>query len=704
MSAPDGYEQLRHIRDQAEDVPPWEPNEPPPDDAPGGVPPEPARDLFLPDGCPVIPLGVSGEMYFYLDQLGQLRALKAKDHSRLNVQSLFGRLSELLYDFWPRKTQQGADWVTTGWKPELAAESLMAAAAAKGAWSPVDKVRGAGAWPGPDGELILHVGDRLLIVPAERADSAAGRRVPWTDVPPGVVGGYVYPTAPPTLRPALDAAPPGPDGPAAKMLELFSTWNVRRKEIDPTLMLGWTGAGMLGGAIPWRVLMWTTGGFGTGKSTLQDVLKWTMGENGILQTSDYTAAAVRQLVRHSSLPVALDEAEAEEDNRKMNQLIKLARDAATGALAVRGGSDHEAATFTLRSGFLFSSILIPPLLPQDRSRIAVIDLLKLPKDAPKPKVTPKRMAELGAQLLRRLVDNWHRWPATLEAYRNAMGEVGHSARGQDVFGTMLAAADLLLYDEPPDSDSLVAWQEKMPATAIAETEGAGDDADACLTYLLTTSIEAPRDRQRGPIGWWQLRAQGVNPEDGQAVTDDEKRHANRVLSTYGVKVHEYDLDDGLGPRPWLAVANMHTGLAKLFEGTQWGARPGADGVWKQSLGRLVKDQRQLNVQVWFGKNIRSTLLQLDLCSPAGESPPDDDSSAAGRSPGTSGAGTGTTSTASGRSAADPAFPYDQSAAGGPPRPGGADKETTWGAGGRSAADTAFLTPVAPGPDPRPDTL
>jgi hypothetical protein len=94
-------------------------------------------------------------------------------------------------------------------------------------------------------------------------------------------------------------------------------------------------------------------------------IKHMFGPRGLLQSSDATAAAIRQIVGQASVPIALDEAESDEDNRSINKLVKLARDAASGSEAMRGGSDHNASRFTVRSPFMFGSILIPPLLPQD---------------------------------------------------------------------------------------------------------------------------------------------------------------------------------------------------------------------------------------------------------------------------------------------------------------------------------------------------
>lgn len=582
----------------------------------------------LPEDCPVVPLGVSGDTYYYLDELKQLRPLAAKEHSRLQLMSLFGKKKEFYYENWPRLTpvkgSKPPRFETTGWKPELAAEALMTAAAIKGPWSPFEKVRGRGAWSNAGGELILHCGDVLYIVPAKPKEEG----LPWTEEQPGLVERKIYPTEGGTLRPHLEPQPAGPKGPGDKLLRLFGTWHWRRAELDPYLLLGWACAAMMGGAIDWRPLAWVTGGFGTGKSTLQDGLKWLFGDEGILRSSDATAAGVRQTVGYASLPVALDETEAEEDNRKMNALVKLARDAASGSLSVRGGSDHQASSFTVKSAFLFSSILIPPLLPQDRSRIAVLELLQLVVGAERPRITQRGMQQVGSKLLRRLVQQWGRWPETFNAYRDTLARAGHSARGQDVFGTLLAAADLALNDLPPSADELSAWEEKLKAHEIAETDGIADDSRACLAHLVTSTLESPHDRKRETIGWWILRAHGhqLAYERNEEALSVQIKSAGQLLQTIGLKVTSR-LDAGVSTT-YLAIANQHAGLAKLFTATQWGGRPGADGVWKQSLGRLAEKATQLNQQVWFGHNIRATLLPIALCLPTPRPAASQDGSAA----------------------------------------------------------------------------
>ena len=182
-------------------------------------------------------------------------------------------------------------------------------------------------------------------------------------LPGGVINTMVYPAYPPVQKPAERPQPAGDGGPAAEVLSMLKSWTWRRGETDVLLLLGWIGAAKIGGALHWRPNMWITGGKNTGKSTLQQVIGGLMGDGGLLQSSDATAAAIRQTLGYCSLPVTLDEAEAEaeaeEDNRSINALVKISRGSASGAQAHRGGGGGGATArqFILRTCILFLSIL-----------------------------------------------------------------------------------------------------------------------------------------------------------------------------------------------------------------------------------------------------------------------------------------------------------------------------------------------------------
>jgi hypothetical protein len=563
----------------------------------GGKPREPGAPSGkggtwqLPPGCPVTALGTQDGVFFYLDAVGQLRALKARDHGNKDLLALFAPRTDFLHQYWPRMNAKGD---TTGWRPEEAGEVLMSSCAAAGVWNALDKVRGRGAWLDAGGGLILHCGDAVMI---------GGQ---WQET--GLHDGHVYPAAPRVARPLEGRAG------TRKMDELLETlrsWNWARPGVDPYLMLGWLACAMLGGALEWRPLAWVTGDKGTGKSTLQRLIDGVMG-GALLWTSDASEAGIRQTLGNQTLPVAIDEAEADEDNRKLLALIKLARQASSGGKIVRGGADHNAQSFVARSCFLLSSILIPPLQGQDRSRLAVMDLKKLPAGTAEPKLSPDWLRDVGAVMRRRLLDGWPRFPETLRVYRELLKEGGHTARSADQFGTLLAGMDLLLSDVVPKLDDVAEWQHMLSADALAETREDVPDADRCLAHLLTSSVNLEGGSRPQTVAHWIARA-ASEMEEEPGLDGERPKGGEQGLAVVGLRVMKRRSDASR----WVAVAVAHQGLARLFQNTHWQARSGAAGVWGQSLARLPGVLTGQNVRVG-GMQAKTLLVPLALCRDEGE--------------------------------------------------------------------------------------
>ncbi len=547
------------------------------------------REDGLPVGCPIEPLGVMNDRCYYIDAHRQVREVKARDHSHLNIRHLFGDQPYLLSRWWPRYSRDGK--TVTGFRPEEVAEDLMRAAARKGMWNAFQRLRGCGAWLDEEGELVLHAGDAIWI------DGD------WQE-PGRIDGRHVYPAGEPQPRPARKKAPIGPQGAAEKLLELFRTWRWRRPDTDPELLLGWIAAAMIGGALDWRPMVWITGDKATGKSTLQSLIVKIMGgESALIAIADASAAGIWQKLGMSSLPVAIDEIEAEEDNRRSQAVIKLARLAASGGVVIRGGADHQSAEFKARSCFLFSSILVPPLPPQDRSRMAILELGAL-MSITAPTLKPRELAEFGTQLRRRLLDNWSRYGETLERYRVALAGVGHTGRGADQFGTILACLDLLRFDTAPDNDSLDDWAEKLRPTA---QELSDDNADhyRCVQHLLTQTVDVFKGGRRRTVSELIEQAMGIPDHEGENPNVTEARKA---LGTLGLRV--VGEMDGAAKAWFLAVANNHQGTANLFKGSHW-----SGGVWIQAWTRVTGARPSETSRHFAGANSRCWLLPLATTMP-----------------------------------------------------------------------------------------
>jgi hypothetical protein len=592
----------------------------------------------MPEGCPVVPVGTEDGVFYFLTALGELRGLTCDKVANKHIVGMFAPDSDYLMDQWPRKKlvktkdaegNEVEDWIVTGWRNDDVAMLLMDVAAGKGVWNARERVRGRGAWKGDDGGLILHTGNHVMI---------GGT---WNR--PGMYDDMVYPTAPAIPKPAAEPDRTGEEiapklvhslrargvkiaenaSPARVLLELFKTWNWARPMIDPMLLLGWNAAAIYGGALDYRPLSWITGDKATGKSALQKLIGW-LHDGGILQSPDASEAAVRQVLGQQSLPVGIDEAEAEADNRKILALVKLARLAATSqGNIMRGGQDHKGHEFQATSCFLFSSILVPPIPPQDRSRLAVLELGELPAGAREPAMDKREINALGAAMRRRLADRWPEWPAVLEAYKDALIDFGkHGGRVSDQFGTLLAAAHVLLEDDAPEDDALAQWGQLLAVDQLAETSDESDEATRCIHHLASSLVQLAGHGTPRQVAEWILQAteplgvgllQPGTVEYGEAV--DRRKRASDMLAKISMRIvtgktKAKEPGDGQRARPvpgreYLAVAASGQGLAKLFENTHW-----KEGVWTQALKR-IKGAVPNDTQRIAGMPNKCTLVPID---------------------------------------------------------------------------------------------
>lgn len=547
-------------------------------------------DLGLPPDCPVRPLGMDGDVVFFIDANGQLQSTTPSSFGQGFVQMLFGDRQNFLYWAWPR-FNKAKD--VDGWRAEKVREHFYAAASRKGLWKSVEKVRGLGAWPGRNGELILHCGEALYI------DGELH--------PTGEIDGHFYPRRPTTFFPAAEAVSDD-DNPAHDVLTALRSWSWGRPDVDPLLILGWIGVALLAGALPWRPSMFLVGDRGTGKSSLQAVLKAIFGP-AIVSTPDTTPAGIYQHIGSDALPIAVDELEADGDNRRASAVVKLARLAASGGLMLRGGQDHQGIEFQARSTFLFSAINRPPLPAQDLSRLALINIGKLDPAKLTSAPTLADADTIGPRLLRRMADNWSDFDKLYEEYRTAMRSGGHDSRGQDTFGIFLTCAHMLLGDEGLEREglpfeTLEPWAHTLAAETLQEVEDAQDNWQACLQHLLTSRVEAWRNGQRQTVGAL-LDAMG-SPEEGLtfAGCQAELAQAGLGLMAPGTIASGYVL----------AVPNSGPLIASLFKGTPWGGE-GHLGVWgpalRQGPANVVVSEKGKNRARINGVQLRCTMIVLD---------------------------------------------------------------------------------------------
>lgn len=538
----------------------------------------------LPDECPVKALGKLGLAYYFLDRSGQFIDLQAKDLGRLNILALFGT-DKYLVEKWPAYDKDGEP--NGEFKHGRLGPVLIESCELKGLFDPAERVRGPGTWADDDGNLIFHCGDVLWATDPKKGAVRVGT---------GLHGRYLYPGAPPLPEPLQRGARPMDQ--ADKVLDKLATWNFARGEVDAMLALGFIGCGMLGAAPAWRAAMWVTGRRGCGKSSLLKFIKWLFGDHGMISSADATRAGIAQRVANSSRPVAIDELEASDDNRRAKDIIGLARIASSGDDVLRGSPGGQASSFTVRNCFLFSSIIIPPLRPADRSRLAILEMGPIEKRAAEEAEVSgtedsdhdpilgdkKAWAEIGRQLRARLMTGWPRYKETFALYRRELIKNGHDPRGADQFGALGAAYDLLTFDALVAANA-VKWAAGLPAKTMAETSGAESDESECLAHLMAATPQTFTKGSTETVAHHLRMAKA----DIEMNTAEDKSDSMRTLAKIGIKLNpRFDPTRPANePVPWeVAIANTHDGLARLFQNTQWASTAGSSSAWPQMFKRL----------------------------------------------------------------------------------------------------------------------
>jgi len=590
--------------------------DPPPAQARGGVPPGKwtPNKLGLPseDECPVTPLGIEGELCHLIDSSGQFRSWAASDFSHAGIQALFSVTPNWPQWAWPRygrapaasPGQPNPPPPIKSFEDDGVRQALFLACARRGLFSPSDKLRGRGAWSLNGGDLIYHAGEELWQWDAVKARPVLRET--------GMHQGHLYPRLPAMPSPWTETIRPQ-DNPAKVLLEGLRRWHWERPDVDPVLMLGWLGTAYLGGALKWRSAVLLVGDRETGKSTLQDVLKELFGD-ALFHSADTTAAGIYQKMGHDTRPVAVDELEANADGRKVDAVVTLMRAASSGAFARRGGQSGSPTEYQMRSAFLFSAINNPVNAAQDLSRVAILRLRPLEKTkvADKPLVIDAETC--GRMVLAVLMREYHRFGETFAEYRRALAAGGHTNRGQDTYGTLLAMADLLLGAELGDELGVALteapewWAEHLAADSLPEVEDAKANWRDCLEHLLGNQVDVWRHGARATVG--QLL-------EDLASEKLELPDAKRDLGLTGLGLLLPGEIVGAEHGYVLAIPNASPLVARLFQGRPW-----QHGGWKDALRQgpegIVIGNKDVNRIKINGVRQRCTLVVMGRFGTLGE--------------------------------------------------------------------------------------
>lgn len=586
--------------------------------------------------CPVTAIGYEDDLFYFVDSRGQFRIFKAEKLNQVGIQDLFAATPN--YPKWmcPRWSKPVLNKKGEVIKPsEIVSfeaddvkEALFFWCSRQGRFSPNDKMRGRGAWATRRNQLIYHAGDELWS--CEKGKFAA--------LPTGVYDDKLYPhlsALPAPWTKPITAA----ENPAAQLLAGFRRSKWTRPDVDPILLLGWIGSAYIGGALSWRPSVLLIGDRGTGKSTLQDVLK-TLFADALFHSSDSTAAGIYQAMGHDSRAVALDEMEPGLDERKASNIADLMRTSASGAIGRRGSAGGTASEFQMRSSFLFSAINNPLHSAADLSRVAVLRMLPFDKDSEKgePIDAETTGPMILAQMMRAWGDGGHGFKAQYDRFAAALAEGGHDKRGQDTYGTLLACAAMLLGDElaadlgvPLGPEEERYWSRELAAESLPEVEDSKPNYRQCVDRILTSVVRAWRANSTHNTIGQVIHLLRTTDDAGVTIDAGIDRNAAKreinlagfgllntheivagVMQSEGLTLEAALTRFGLPRAGWvLAVPNQSSKVAELLEGTDWQRGGWRDAFQQCTVPGVMNWNKQINRVSIDGNRERCTLIVLD---------------------------------------------------------------------------------------------
>lgn len=549
-----------------------------------------------PDPCPITILGGQGGRYSFLTPGGEERSLGRNEFTSGNIADLFQNRIDWLWKHFPIV---GHDGKVKSWNARAANEFLIRESARLPLFDPLAQRRGPGTWlvegdgTVPD-HLVVHHGDGLYI---NLPESQGGG---WK--PPCRYRDVIY-----ALRP-LEPRPhdlPAETAEIHRLLTLLRTWNWTRPEIDPILLLGWLGLATICGSLDWRPSLWISGESATGKTTLQELVRRVLG-GFLIQAAEPTEAFLRQTLRGSARAVELDEFEPQEMNSKQESILNLVRvGSKRGSAPIgRGSSDGIATTYNIDAIFLCSSILRPGMSSQDLARFTILELSKLTathEASTRIETAVRTFERLGPKLLRRMLNRWDDFQASMGIFRSALARNGHTSRSCDQYAPLLACADILMAEEVIESSAAEDMVATLDPTMLADTVGSQSDTESCLEFLLSSTHPEWIGNHRPTIGSL-IKSAAAAPRGSTA---------DLALQAMGLRIDMWQLDpDKPQLTQCIAVAQRHQALSKIYEGSVWYSKSGKPGGWVQSFRRLAGVPHEVRNIRFEGRQTRAILIPI----------------------------------------------------------------------------------------------
>jgi hypothetical protein len=505
-----------------------------------------------PDPCPVTPLGHVDGQYVFVTLAGERRHFTSSQlHGRGGLVDLFG--GQL---WWPLRHFRNYDIAKAQHAGSLQRErciaALIRAAIAAGYYDNSTPRRSIGTWRGPDGQPIVHAGDRIF----------------WNGEihqPGALIGDALYVIG--GSRPAPSYINDGRDGydwapaPVAaghKVAADLEEWHWQDPEARD-LFLGGLACDMLGDAPLWRPHKFVRAPAGSGKSTLLKYARALLGGAAHPIQRSYSKAFLEQRFSGTSSALLLDEMESDSESDRVRHLFELIRllsdDGASGGRGTSGGQARE---FDVHGTVTMVATVTEQWRPADRSRIVMLELrpLRDRDDPPAPPETVAGLIEAAAEaspaVRARMIERYGLFLDNLAIARQRILELGGSPRDSDQLGHLIAGWATLTSDKVLNEDDARGLERFKPyILTVSDAEDQADDPGELFNVLLGLPAQTWKGGEQLTVGQVIARAR-----------ESDNADFRRALLSHGLRLEK--LADEIWDQAWLAIANKHPGLDRLL--------------------------------------------------------------------------------------------------------------------------------------------
>lgn len=512
-------------------------------DDPTGPPPPTQAEIatYSDSGLPYRPLGYDRSFYYYM--ASGTRTVLTLSLAQHNKSHLLG-LAPLQY--WEREfhSRDGVQW-------DMACNKLLRSCEEVGFFSP-SLIRGRGAWH-DEGRVAIHLGNKVLLNGEEFSPHKAPSK-------------YIY-EAGLTMRADLENPLSNKDAQRFAALCEVLPWE---KPISSRFLAGWCVLAHIGGALSWRPHLWMIGSKGSGKThVMSKIVKPLLGENCLFIQSASTAAGIRQMLAHDSLPVLFDEAEGEDlyAVQRMQTVLELVRQSSsdTGGVITKGTPTGKSQTFSIRSCFAFSSINASIIQQSDRSRLTILEL-----SPDHYKVNLQELEKMEHELLTdEYIKSFYARALSLTdvirknaiTFARAVGAEFGEQRVGDQIGALLAGSYSLYTRNEISFDDALKWVREQDWKEQRDEAKGQNDEQALWSMLMQKKIAVKigTGNEDFPVGYLIEVASGRRKSSNDRPLPFEKDRAAEFLMRNGMRAEE----------DCVYVSNTSSYIQSMLKDTPW---------------------------------------------------------------------------------------------------------------------------------------